>query len=154
MTRSTASTKGFSLVEVVVALGLLAGVLLSIASLLVLSSRKVNSGRSSSEALSVAGDILEQMEGWGFRQVHSEFNCDGTADSCLVSSLSDPGAAPWQARLTETLGQGRAEIQLDGFDEAGAASALDAARAIRVTVSVFWVEGLRPRSLRLATLRV
>ena len=43
--------KGFSLIEVVIALGLLAGVLIAIAGLFILGGRSVKSGRTSSEAL-------------------------------------------------------------------------------------------------------
>jgi type II secretory pathway component PulJ len=45
---------GFSLVEVVIALGLLAGVLITISGLFVMGAKQVKSGRASSEALAVA----------------------------------------------------------------------------------------------------
>ena len=61
---------GFSLVEVVVALGLLAAVLISISGLFVLAHKQVDGGRKNSVALSVARDILEEMDGWSYRQLY------------------------------------------------------------------------------------
>ena len=49
--RCPVGMRGFSLAEVVVALGLLASVLLSIAGLVVMGARQLHGGRSSSEAL-------------------------------------------------------------------------------------------------------
>ena len=79
--------QGFSLVEVVLALGLMAGVLISIAGLFILGSKQVESGRTASEALSVARGILEEIDGWGFRQTYQLFGIDGTtATSATVDT--------------------------------------------------------------------
>ena len=73
--------RGFSLVEVVVALGLLSAVLISISGLFVLAHKQVDGGRKHSVALSVARDILEEMDGWSFRQLYLEYGLDGSAAS-------------------------------------------------------------------------
>lgn len=57
--------RGFSLLEVILALGMLAAVLVSTTGLLVMGSYQTKSGRTASEALSVARTILEEMQGWG-----------------------------------------------------------------------------------------
>lgn len=145
---------GFSLVEVVVALGLLACVLLSIAGLLVLGTRQVRSGRHSSEALAVARDVIEKIEGFGFRQIYWQFGCDAASASCLVESGQNPQAVTWHEQLKRTLPAGsEAEILLEGLDEGGSSTRLDSADGIRVTVTVSWTEGLRPRRVRLVTMR-
>lgn len=61
--------RGFSLVEVIIALGLLAGVLVTISGLFVVGTKQVKSGRTSSEALAVAKEIQEDMYGWGYSQL-------------------------------------------------------------------------------------
>jgi type II secretory pathway pseudopilin PulG len=142
---------GFSLAEVVVALGLLAGVLLSVAGLLVIGSRQVRGGRSSSEALAVARDVLEDMRTWSFDDVTRRFvaDCDITQPVCAVDSTTSAAAAAWQADLRGRLAGSRASIELVALD---AGSLADAA-TLRVTVTVFWPEGPRSRRVALATVR-
>lgn len=145
---------GFSLVEVVIALGLLAGVLISISGLFVLANRQLDGGRNHSIALSVARDIAEEMDGWGYRQVYSTFGFDGTACAYTVDSRTNGYAGRWQAELESRLDQSYAEIVIESAVDSGPGPALREARAIRIRITVRWNEGLRPRQVSLATLRV
>ena len=145
---------GFSLVEVVVALGLLAGVLISISGLFALASRQLDGGRNHSLALAVARDILEEMDGWSYRQVYTGLGSDGSSATLTVDSRVAGPAAKWQAQLAEELVGCHAEIQLDSIVDSGAPPALRDAHAIRVQVTVYWTEGLRQRSARLTAVRV
>jgi prepilin-type N-terminal cleavage/methylation domain-containing protein len=146
--------RGFSLVEVVVALGLLAAVLISISGLFVLARKQVDGGRKHSVALSVARDIMEEMDGWGFRQLYLGYGLDGGAASYTIDSRTNDAAAPWQGALAAELSESHAEILLQAFDGSASPPALSDARAVRVEVRIFWKEGLRPRSLRLAMTRM
>jgi prepilin-type N-terminal cleavage/methylation domain-containing protein len=146
--------RGFSLVEVVVALGLLAAVLISISGLFVLAHRQVDGGRKHSVALSVARDILEEMDGWSFRQIYLEYGLDGSAASYTIDSRTNGAAAGWQDALAAELSECHAEILLQSLDGSGSPPALVDTRAVRVEVGIFWKEGLRPRSLRLAVARM
>jgi Tfp pilus assembly protein PilV len=144
---------GFSLAEVVVALGLLASVLISVAGLLVLGNRQVAGGRSSSEALAVGRDVLEEMKAWPFAEVTAAFASDCTLDavaSCVVQSGSSAAMFAWDERAKAMLFGARIELVLDSLDGA----MLDVARGIRITVTVHWVEGTRARSARLAAVRM
>ena len=97
--------QGFSLVEVILALGILAGVLISIAGLFIMGSKQVKSGRTSTEALSVARAVLEEMDGWGFRQTYQLFGVDGTANTtATIDSRSDAYSAKWQGWAIERFG--------------------------------------------------
>lgn len=145
---------GFSLVENVVALGLLAAVLIAISGLFVLANRQLDGGRNHSVAISVARDILEETESWGYRQVWTAFGFDGAAASYTVDSRVNAAAAQWQAALDAELLDGRAEIRLESVAEGGPGPALRDALAFRVQVTVFWNEGLRERSVRLTAVRV
>jgi len=147
-----AGAAGFSLAEVVVALGLLAGVLISVAGLLVLGNRQVNAGRSTSEALSVARDVIEEMKSWSFGQTITEFALDCPnlrSSTCLIDTQASTATTAWQDELERLLTDGRAEIFIEGLG-----SRLESARAIRVTVTVYWRQGLRDRSVSLATVRM
>jgi len=147
-----AGAAGFSLAEVVAALGLLAGVLISVAGLLVLGNRQVNAGRNTSEALAVARDVLEEMKSWNHRRTITEFilDCPNLANStCLVDTRTSTACQAWQDELGTRLADGRAEIMIEGLG-----ARLESARAIRVTVTVYWSQGLRVQSANLATVRM
>jgi type II secretory pathway pseudopilin PulG len=157
--RNTASrprdrSRGFSLVEVVVALGLLAGVLISISGLFALANRQLDGGRNHSTALAVAKDILEEMEGWGYSQVWSTFGVDGSAARHTVDTRTNGFAAKWQAMLESELVNCYAEIELASVDDSPPGPALRDAGAIRVRVTVHWEEGPRSREVSLATVRL
>jgi Tfp pilus assembly protein PilV len=145
--------RGFSLAEVVVALGLLAGVLVSMAGLLVVGNRLVRSGRASSEGLVVARAILEEMDSWSFSRNWEAFSsCDPSAPICTVNSGLDAAAAEWQAQLDRTLVGARALIVVQALGEPP--PALRETGALRLTVTVSWIEGTRARRVQLATVRM
>jgi len=142
---------GFSLVEVVVALGVLASVLISVAGLLVLGNRLVSSGRGSSQALAVARDLLEECEGWSFARTYERFGCDSTQPSC-TRDTTDASMASWKRPPGEALHEERVEIVIESLETP--AVSLRQSRALRVTVSVFWLEGRRARNVRAITVRM
>ena len=147
------TTVGFSLVEVLVALGLLAAVLISISSLFLFGERQVHSGRTQTTALAVARDVIEELSGWSYRDLYRNFGLSGAAVAYTVDSRSNAFAARWQPALDAGLQDGYALIDLESIAD-GPARPLNETRALRVTVTVSWREGLRSRSLQLATVRM
>jgi prepilin-type N-terminal cleavage/methylation domain-containing protein len=154
--------RGFSLVEVIIALGLLAGVLVTISGLFVVGTKQVKSGRTSSEALAVAKEIQEDMYGWGYSQLWGMFGYDGQAATYTVDTRSCAACDAWQATLAKKLGPSAyASIKIDSIANAvGAlqnfadASGAILAKAVRVSVTVDWTEVPgRERSVTLGTTR-
>ena len=145
---------GFSLIEVIVAMTLLAGVLISIASLFVFGERQVESGRTASEALAVARTILEEMDHWGFRQTYLQFGFNGSASTYTVDTRTNSYAARWQSVLDAKLGDARALIDIDSAGPGGSTPAMSATRAIRLTVTVIWSEGPRDRRIELCAVKL
>lgn len=143
---------GFSLVEVVIALGLLAGVLITISGLFIIGNRQVKSGRTQSEALAVAETILEEMDGWGFRQTYQLFGFDGTATSHSVDSRVNAYASKWQPVLDESLANSWAIVDITSLGTGP--PTLATTKAIRVVVTVNWSEGARNRQVRVGTVRM
>ena len=139
------------MVEVIVAFGLLAGLLISIAGLFVLGTRQVHSGRESTEALAMATSVVEETGGWGFHQVYDLFGISPERTSALVDTRTNPRASLWQPGIETRLSAGYALIRIESLGQ-GPPTFADT-RAIRLTVEVHWQEGLRARSLRLATVR-
>jgi len=155
---------GFSLIEVVVALGLMAGVLIAIAGLFIMGGRSVKAGRMSSEALATAREIVEEMSAWGFSQTWENFGLAGTATTYTVdtNSCMTPDCTGWRNALLAKLGStAHATIQLDSVAQGALAvpdfvdgAGVVQARNVRVTVNVLWtqVPG-RSRQVSVATIR-
>jgi type II secretory pathway pseudopilin PulG len=154
--------RGFSLVEVIIALGLLAGVLITISGLFVVGAKQVKSGRTSSEALAVAKEIQEDMYGWGYSQLWGMFGYDGRAVTYTVDSRACAACSGWQSTLAAKLGpSARATIKIDSVAPAvgsvqnfADASGAILAKTVRVSVTVLWDElPGRERSVTLGTTR-
>ena len=148
------SANGFSLVEVVLALGLLTGGLVTTAGLFIHGSRQVNSGRASTEALAVGSSILEEMGSWGFAQTYAAFGYDGTANSYTVDTRTNSDASTWQSTLDDELFNAHALIELTSLSAVGPAPQMSDTHAIRVVVIVHWDEGQRHRTVRIGTVRM
>jgi len=148
------SSGGFSLVEVVIALGLLGGVLVAVAGMFVMGGRHVASGRNGTEALAVGRAIVEELDGLGFHQIYDVFDdpaCAPLRDvTCSVDSRANAYSVRWQQILDDSLPESWAEIRFESID----GLPLSLSRAIRVRVSVFWNEAGRARHLALVTVRL
>jgi hypothetical protein len=144
--------QGSSLFEVILALGLMAGVLGSIAGLFVLGAGGVQSGRSASAALAGARTIMEEIEGWNVQQVYQQFGLSGTASSYLVDTRTNSYAGKWQPPLDEGLGDSHATIAIASLEPGG--PPLQDSWQVSVIVTVHWREGTRDRSVRLGTVKM
>ena len=139
--------EGFSLIEVVIALGLLAGVLIAIAGLFVLGGKSVKSGRTSSEALASAREIMEEMNGWGYTQLWGNFGLNGAATTYTVDTATCTTAdcTSWQGTLRSKLGStAHATIKLDSVAQGVTAPSnfnnTANCKNVRVTVNVLWTQ--------------
>jgi len=154
--------KGFSLVEVVIAMALLAGVLIAISGLFIIGGAQVKSGRTSSEALAVGKEIQEDLVGWGYAQLWETFGYDGRATSYAVDSRACGACAGWQTTLATKLGPSAyVDIKLESVADAvgtindfADASGNVLAKTVRVSVTVNWSEVPdRVRSVTVGTTR-
>jgi type II secretory pathway pseudopilin PulG len=144
---------GMNLVEVLIALGIMAGVLISVASLFVLGGQRVKGGRNMTQALAVASDVLEDLHRAGWNTVDEVMpsccgaGCD-TATGCSVDSRTDTYASTeWQPWIDQELFQGRAEITLTPLGGSVSPPNFASCDGIRVRVQVFWSEGPGQRSV-------
>ena len=138
------------MVEVVIALGLLAGVMIAIAGLFVLGGRSVKSGRTSSEALAAGKEIVEKMNAWEFSQLWSNFGLAGTAKTYTVDTqtCTTSDCTGWQTGLVAKLGpSAHATIKVDSVAQAALtvpdfvdSGGVVTAKNVRVTVNVLWTQ--------------
>lgn len=154
--RPARDERGLSLIEVILALGLMGAVMISIAGMFVISERGVESGKTSSESLAVARAILEEINSLGFQQTYQVFGFDGTAATYTLASDTNAYAAKWQTILDDTVGRGAvATIEISSVGLMGnAPSVLENARAIEVTVTIDWTELERPRDVTVSMVRM
>lgn len=143
---------GFSLIEVILALGLLSGVLISISSMFMLGGRQVKAGRTMTEATAICHDIMETFETLSFQSLYLDLGAattgtTATADSTTGGSILEP----WQPEIDGKLENGSATVTVTplgpGTPNFGAAT------AIRVVISVNWNELGRPKSVLMSSIR-
>jgi len=144
--------RGSSLIEVTLALGLMACVLGAVAGLFVMGAGGVQSGRCTSAALAGARTIMEEIQGWSVQQTYEEFGLDGTAASYVVDTRVNPSAQKWQPPLDERLANAYATIVIASLEPG--APALEDSWQVRVLVTVHWEEGTRSRSVQLGAVKM
>lgn len=146
--------RGFSLLEVILALGMLAAVLVSTTGLLVMGSYQTKSGRTASEALSVARTILEEMQGWGFQQTYLAYGLNGSAASYTIDTRTNSYTAKWQSTLDAKLRNSYAIVELESMSMSGTPPPLASTQTIGITVRIFWEERKRSRNIQVRTVRM
>ena len=143
---------GFSLIEVIIAIGVLAGVLLSIASMFMLGGRQVKAGKTITEATVICHDLMEDLEMKSFDNVYLDLGAvaSDTTKQVLSTTVSGPIEA-WQAEIERKLEGGVATVTLtpmgNGTPDFGTAD------AIRIHVEVSWNELGRPQSVEFTAMR-
>lgn len=145
---------GFSLIEVTLALGLLATVLISIASMFILGGKQVHQGKSTTSATAVGQTIMERIDQLPYVETYRYFGGTDTSTSVAVlTTNAGNNANQWQAEVQSRLGPNAlGTIQITPL---GSASPLNmgSASALRVRVSVIWTELGRVRNVSLQTIR-
>ncbi len=145
--------RGFSLIEVVIAIGVLAGVLISISSMFILGGRQVKTGKTITEATAICHDIMETYARQSFVALYTSMGATSTSTTATaVSTVSGSALFPWNPEITRKLDGGVATATLlpmgPGSPNFGAAVAL------RLTVTLTWSELGRPQSVSLSTVRL
>jgi uncharacterized protein (TIGR02598 family) len=145
---------GFSLIEVTLALGLLATVLISIASLFIMGGKQVKTGKSTTTAAAISHEIMERIEQKSYSDTYGYFGGTDSSTSVSVNTFtSGNNATQWQAEIGSKLGpQAKAFIDVTPL---GSASPLNMgnSQALQVRVTVSWNELGRSKSVALQTIR-
>ena len=145
---------GMSMIEVLIALGIMAGVLISVASLFVLGGQRVKGGRNMTQALAVASDITESLRTQGYLSMPESMpsccgggSCDAVT-GCTVDSRTDAFAlTEWQPWVDQELYLGYAEITITPLGGSISPPTFASSDGIRVHVEITWNEGTSQRSV-------
>ena len=144
---------GMTLVEILLALGLMASVLLSVASLFILGGQRVKGSRNMTQAMAIASNVMEDLYGLGINTMPTTFPdcCPGgcaAVTGCTVTSNSDAFLqSRWLPTINAELGQGRLEITLVPLGGGVTPPTFSSAEGLRLRVEVFWSEGVSERSV-------
>jgi prepilin-type N-terminal cleavage/methylation domain-containing protein len=160
-THDDRSESGFNLIEVVIALALLAAVLLTISGLFIQGSQSVNTGRDLTEATSLATDILEQMDKWAFSQLYTNWNVCTTGVCTELTYTSTAGgtynavlAGMCQTKINARLPNAKATVVITPLGQTQfVTSGGVVCKGIRVKVTIDWTLKLKPRNVSLETVR-
>lgn len=145
-------TEGFSLIEVVLAIGLLAGVLVAIASMFMLGGRQVKVGKTITQATAIAHDIIERFENRSFNTLYTDVGAVGTDSSRTINSTTSGSAlVPWQTEVGQKLQAGSASLTITAMGPGTPTFAT--ATAIRMRVAVSWNELGRPQTVAIQTVK-
>jgi len=152
LTGHDGTEQGFSLIEVVIAIGILAGVLLSICSMFILGGRQLKTGKTMTEATTIAHDIMETYDKLSYTALYTTFGAVATDSTMTVVSTSGTNAiSPWQTEIGRKLDNGSATVTVLAMGPG--TPNFGAALGIRMTVSVSWSELGRAQTVALSTTR-
>lgn len=143
---------GFSLIEVVIAIGVLAGVLLSICSMFILGGRQLKTGKTMTEATTICHAIMESFDNLSFTALYTTFGAAASDTTRTVTSTTTGSAvASWQAEISRKLDGGVATVTI--LPQGPGTPNFGTATGIRMTVAVTWTELARPQAVSLSTVR-
>jgi prepilin-type N-terminal cleavage/methylation domain-containing protein len=144
--------RGFSLIEVIIAIGVLAGLLLSVATMFILGGRQLKTGKTITQASALVQDIMEEFDRASFTGLYTTLGAASTDSTRTV--LSTTGGSPiqaWQSEVQRKLNNGVATVTIDAVGPG--TPNFGTAAGIRLTVDVSWNELGQPHSVRMSTLR-
>jgi type II secretory pathway pseudopilin PulG len=161
---------GYSLVEVLAAAALLAGVLISILGMFVYGGQSVNAGKMMTKATALSNDILEQLRLLSFKQSYQLIEDGGNPANDTRYVWNSPTNAPnypddggYQTILTDWktavrgLPAGEITITVRGLSDLGTnppETSFATARVLQIVVTVRWTERKRTRSVVFETIKV
>jgi prepilin-type N-terminal cleavage/methylation domain-containing protein len=150
--RRDGKARGFSLVEVIVSLGLLSGLLTAVATMFVLAGTSARSSRHLTVATALARHVMEDLERRPRDALRSLVQA-GAPDPGAAFAVSDtrtPGSAAdqrWGPDARLRLPAGFAVVSLTPLGGPDHPVTFASAEAVRVRLTVGWSEMRRDRSV-------
>jgi prepilin-type N-terminal cleavage/methylation domain-containing protein len=144
--------RGFSLVEVIVAIGVMASVMISISSMFVLGGRQVKAGKTMTEATTLVHDMMETFDQQSYTSLYLNLGATG-AQSTHFEDTNAVGSkiAAWQPEITRKLENGWARVTILAVGPGTPTFAT--AAGIRLTTELQWTELGRQQTVRISTVR-
>lgn len=160
VTPSRRTEAGYSLIETLLAAGLLAFILVSVSGLFVVGGQNVRSGREMTKATTIANSAMEQILSWNYDKVYGfaggvateqtkQWSTDqaNPAYNGTPQDIADWNATAnaWKAELAQQVRDGRLVYKVDGVARLPnpgnpGLTSFQNAQFLRVTITVEWSE--------------
>ena len=151
-THGGSAQRGFNLIEVMIALGMLAAVLVAIGSMFVMGGRQLKTGKTITQATALAHDLMESFENQSFVTLYTNLGAASTASTITVSSTATGSPiATWQPEIIRKLSNGSATVRLSAMGPG--TPTFGSAVGLRLTATVTWAELGRPQTVTISTMR-
>jgi len=156
--RSRHGEQGYSLVEVLVSMGLLAGVMVAVCSMFVLGGTYVKAGRQLTTATSLSQDMLEDINKQSYTGLYlllqgasPDPNAQSvTSDTRVSGSVAD---TLWGGTIRSKLHKGYAVVSLAPLGGTVTPPTFASGDSIRINVQMSWTELRRNRTVKVQSLR-
>ncbi len=155
--RDTRREAGYSLVEVLVSLGLMTGVMVAVCSMFVMGGTYVKSGKQLTQATVLAQGMMEDINKQSYRGLYE--NLQTTIDATATSVVSDTRVGGdkadglWGAEIRSTLHKGYAVVTATPFGGTATPPTFASGEGVRVEIELGWTELRRDRRVKFVHVR-
>ncbi len=158
MSRSSESQAGYSLVEVLVSLGLMAGVMVAVCSMFVLGGTYVKAGKQLTVGTSVAQDMMEDINKQSYTGLYlllQGASPDPNAQSVTSDTRVSTSVANtlWGTSIRSKLHNGYAVVTMVPLGGSASPPRFATGEAIRINVEVGWKELRRDPRVKVQHIR-
>lgn len=158
MTRRRRSEQGYSLVEVLVSMGLMTGVMVAVCSMFVLGGTYVKAGRQLTTATSLAQDMMEDINKQSYAGLYLMMqgaSPDPNAQSVVSDTRTSGSVADglWGGDIRSKLHKGFAVVTLVPVGGTVTPPTFASGEGIRVDVRLGWTELRRDRTVKVQSIR-
>lgn len=156
MARKTES--GYSLVEVLIALGLMTGVMVAVCSMFVLGGTYVKAGKQLTQATALGQDMMEDLNKQSYTGLYL-FLQGASPDPNATSVTSDTRVSAsvangtWGSNIRSKLYQGYAVVSMTPIGGTVTPATFASGEGIRVSVTLGWKELRRNRLVKIENVR-
>lgn len=150
--------RGYSLVEVLISLGLMTGVLVAISSMFVLGGTYVKSGKTLTTATALAQDMMEDINKQSYTGLYLLLQ-GASPDPNATSAVSDtrvPGSVAntlWGNQIRSNLYKGFGVVTMAPIGGTATPATFASGEGIRITIEMGWTELRRNRALKMENVR-
>jgi type II secretory pathway pseudopilin PulG len=150
--------QGYSLVEVLISMGLLAGVMVAVCSMFVLGGTYVKAGRQLTTATTLAQDVMEDINKQSYTGLYllmQGASPDPNAQSVVSDTRTSGSVADglWGNSIRSKLHKGYAVVTLVPVGGSSTPPTFTSGEAIRVDVRMGWTELRRDRTVKVQSIR-
>jgi Tfp pilus assembly protein PilV len=154
----TKGEQGYSLVEVLISLGLMTGVMVAVCSMFVLGGTYVKSGKQLTQATALGQDILEDINKQSYTGLYlllQGSSPDPNATSVTSDTRTSTSVADdlWGSNIRSKLYQGYAVVSMRPIGGTVSTPTFASGEAIRISVELGWKELRRNRTVKLEAVR-